>query len=290
MAAELVHRGAEVRVRAEALAIDRREASVVVRSTGGDVQGRAIVACAGLGSDRVARMAGLEPGVRIIPFRGEYWMLALERAHLVKSLIYPVPDPAFPFLGVHFTRRIGGGIEAGPNAVLAMAREGYSRASFDPRDALDVATWPGFWRMAGKHWRAGLGEQWRSLSRRAFAAACAALVPEVREEDLAPGGAGVRAQAIGRDGELVDDFDRRRRADGARRECALAGGHGVVGDRRGDRGTGAAVAVERRGRGRPIGLYMPGIGMISMSSMEPSGIMKCGWPFSDSARASFDSA
>jgi L-2-hydroxyglutarate oxidase LhgO len=206
MAAELVRRGAEVRVRAEAIAIDRREASVIVRSTGGDVQGRMLVACAGLGSDRVARMAGLEPGVRIVPFRGEYWMLAPERTQLVKSLIYPVPDPEFPFLGVHFTRRIGGGIEAGPNAVLAMAREGYSRASFDPRDAIDIASWPGFWRMAGKHWRAGLEEQWRSLSRRAFAEACAALVPEVREEDLAPGGSGVRAQAIARDGALVDDF------------------------------------------------------------------------------------
>jgi L-2-hydroxyglutarate oxidase len=135
-------------------------------------------------------------------------MLAPERAHLVKNLIYPVPDPAFPFLGVHFTRRIGDAraVEAGPNAVLALKREGYTRTSFELQDAWDVATWPGFWRMAGKHWRAGLGEQWRSLSRRAFAKACAALVPEITEGDLAPGGAGVRAQALSRNGALVDDF------------------------------------------------------------------------------------
>jgi L-2-hydroxyglutarate oxidase len=124
----------------------------------------------------------------------------------VKSLVYPVPDPSFPFLGVHFTRRIHGGVEAGPNAVLALAREGYQRASFDLRDAWGVASWPGFWRMARTHWRAGLAEQARSLSRAAFARACAALVPEVKAADLVPGGAGVRAQAVRRDGALVDDF------------------------------------------------------------------------------------
>jgi len=206
MAREITHLGGEVRTAARAIAIERRASTVVVASTAGDVEGRVLVGCAGLGSDRIARMAGLNPGVAIVPFRGEYWMLAPDRAHLVKNLIYPVPDPAFPFLGVHFTRRIGGGIEAGPNAVLALAREGYTRASFDARDTWDVARWPGFWRMAGKHWRAGLAEQWRSLSRAAFARACAALVPEVRPADLTPGGAGVRAQAIARDGSLVDDF------------------------------------------------------------------------------------
>jgi L-2-hydroxyglutarate oxidase LhgO len=151
-------------------------------------------------------MAGLEPDVAIIPFRGEYWMLAPERSGLVRHLIYPVPDPRFPFLGVHFTRRITGGIEAGPNAVLALKREGYTRTSFDARDAWDVARWPGFWRMAAKHWRNGMREQARSLSRAAFARACAALVPEVTAQDLAPGGAGVRAQAVARNGSLVDDF------------------------------------------------------------------------------------
>ena len=207
-ARELARRGGELRTSARATAISRRDGRVIVESTAGAVEARVLVSCAGLASDRIARLAGLEVDVAIVPFRGEYWMLSPERAHLVKNLIYPVPDPAFPFLGVHFTRRIGGAhsVEAGPNAVLALKREGYTRTSFDARDAWDVATWPGFWRMAGKHWRAGLGEQWRSLSRSAFARACAALVPEITEHDLAPGGAGVRAQALARSGALVDDF------------------------------------------------------------------------------------
>ncbi|MGD0529084.1 MAG: L-2-hydroxyglutarate oxidase [Polyangiaceae bacterium] len=205
-AAEVKRRGGEVRTGARATGIWRRGERVVVATTAGDVEGRVLVACAGLESDRVARMAGLEVDVAIVPFRGEYWMLAPERAHLVKSLVYPVPDPSFPFLGVHFTRRIHGGVEAGPNAVLALAREGYHRASFDVRDAAGVASWPGFWRMARTHWRAGMAEQLRSLSRAAFARACAALVPEITADDLAPGGAGVRAQAVRRDGALVDDF------------------------------------------------------------------------------------
>ena len=207
-ARELARRGGELRTGALATAISRRDGRVIVESTAGAVEARVLVSCAGLASDRVARMAGLDVDVAVVPFRGEYWMLSPERSHLVKNLIYPVPDPAFPFLGVHFTRRIGSAqsIEAGPNAVLALKREGYTRTSFDARDAWDVATWPGFWKMAGKHWRAGLGEQWRSLSRSAFARACAALVPEITEHDLAPGGAGVRAQALARSGALVDDF------------------------------------------------------------------------------------
>jgi L-2-hydroxyglutarate oxidase LhgO len=207
-ARELARRGGELRTGAKATGITRRDGRVIVQSTAGDVEARVLVSCAGLASDRVARMAGLDVDVQIVPFRGEYWMLAPERAHLVKNLIYPVPDPAFPFLGVHFTRRIGAthSVEAGPNAVLALKREGYTRTSFNMKDAWDTATWPGFWRMAGKHWRAGMGEQWRSFSRRAFAKACAALVPEIQESDLAPGGAGVRAQALARSGALVDDF------------------------------------------------------------------------------------
>jgi L-2-hydroxyglutarate oxidase LhgO len=205
-AAEVARRGGEVRTGARATGIWRRGERVVVATTAGDVEARVLVACAGLESDRVARMAGMALDVAIVPFRGEYWMLAPGRAHLVKSLVYPVPDPSFPFLGVHFTRRIHGGVEAGPNAVLALAREGYDRASFDLRDAWGVARWPGFWRMARTHWRAGLAEQVRSLSRAAFARACAALVPEIEAADLAPGGAGVRAQAVRRDGALVDDF------------------------------------------------------------------------------------
>jgi len=205
-AAELGRLGGQVRTGARATGIFRRDGRIVVATTAGDVEARVLVACAGLESDRVARMAGMALDVAIVPFRGEYWMLAPGRAHLVKSLVYPVPDPSFPFLGVHFTRRIHGGVEAGPNAVLALAREGYDRASFDLRDAWGVARWPGFWRMARTHWRAGLAEQVRSLSRAAFARACAALVPEIEAADLAPGGAGVRAQAVRRDGALVDDF------------------------------------------------------------------------------------
>ncbi len=206
-ACELERRGGELRTRALVTDIVRRGDRVVVESTAGAVEGRVLVSCAGLASDRIARLAGLDVDVAIVPFRGEYWMLSPERAHLVKNLIYPVPDPAFPFLGVHFTRRIGGhSVEAGPNAVLALKREGYTRTSFDRRDAWDVATWPGFWKMAARHWRAGIGEQWRSLSRSAFARACAALVPEVTEHDLVAGGAGVRAQAVARSGALVDDF------------------------------------------------------------------------------------
>jgi L-2-hydroxyglutarate oxidase LhgO len=205
-AKELERRGGRVQTSARVTGIERRGERVVVRTTAGDAEVKLLVACAGLQSDRVARMAGLDIDVAIVPFRGEYWMLAPERAHLVKSLIYPVPDPSFPFLGVHFTRRIGGGIEAGPNAVLALAREGYTRTSFNPRDAWGVACWPGFWKMAGRHWRAGMAEQARSLSRAAFARACTALVPEITTDDLRPGGAGVRAQAVRRDGALVDDF------------------------------------------------------------------------------------
>jgi L-2-hydroxyglutarate oxidase LhgO len=207
-ARELEHRGGQLRTGAKATAIFRRDSRVIVETTNGSVEAKVLVSCAGLASDRIARMAGLDVDVAIVPFRGEYWMLSPERAHLVKNLIYPVPDPAFPFLGVHFTRRIGAthSVEAGPNAVLALKREGYTRTSFDFKDAMDVATFPGFWRMARKHWRAGMGEQWRSFSRKAFAAACAALVPAITEDDLAPGGAGVRAQALTSSGALVDDF------------------------------------------------------------------------------------
>jgi L-2-hydroxyglutarate oxidase LhgO len=205
-AREIVRRGGEIRMGAQAIGIRRSDDRVVVESTAGELEGRVLVACAGLASDRIARMAGMTIDVSIVPFRGEYWMLAPERAHLVRNLIYPVPDPAFPFLGVHFTRRVHGSVEAGPNAVLALAREGYTRTSFDARDALEIARWPGFWKMAAKHWRAGMAEQWRSISRRAFARACAALVPAVTADDLTPGGSGVRAQALKRDGSLVDDF------------------------------------------------------------------------------------
>ncbi len=183
------------------------ESSGMVLETGvGEVRCRALINCAGLQSDRVARLAGAEPGVRIVPFRGEYYELAPERRDLVRNLIYPVPDPEFPFLGVHFTRMIGGGVEAGPNAVLAFKREGYSRWSFSAGDLFDAFSYRGFWRMAGSNWRMGLGELWRSWNKGAFVRALQALMPEIAAADLVPGGAGVRAQALDPDGKLVDDF------------------------------------------------------------------------------------
>jgi L-2-hydroxyglutarate oxidase len=148
----------------------------------------------------------VETGVKIVPFRGEYYDLAPESRHLVKNLIYPVPDPDFPFLGVHFTRKIEGGVEAGPNAVLGLAREGYKKTDFKFKDLAEVLTYPAFWRLAGKHWRTGAGEVFRSVSKKAFVNGLKRLVPEVEEEDLVPVEAGVRAQALKKDGSLVDDF------------------------------------------------------------------------------------
>lgn len=206
LAAEIVALGGRVLTGARVLGIERRPGGVVLQSTAGDVEADGMVGCAGLQSDRLARLAGLDPGVAIIPFRGEYYELRPERAHLVNNLVYPVPDPAFPFLGVHFTRKIHGGVEAGPNAVLAFARHGYTRTSFSLRDALGIAATPGFWGFARKHLRTGWMEVTRSFSKRRFAAALAELVPEVVEDDLIPGGAGVRAQAMDGSGRLVDDF------------------------------------------------------------------------------------
>ncbi|QCR23919.1 L-2-hydroxyglutarate oxidase [Pontibacter sp. SGAir0037] len=166
-----------------------------------------MVSCAGLFSDRVANMTEQENDLRIIPFRGEYYKLSKEKEYLVKTLIYPVPDPSFPFLGVHFTRMIRGGVEAGPNAVLAFKREGYKFQDFNLKDTQETFSWPGFWKIAAKYGRTGLGEMYRSLSKAAFTKALQKLVPEIQESDLVPGGAGVRAQACDRNGKLIDDFD-----------------------------------------------------------------------------------
>lgn len=187
-----------------------------------------VISCAGLHSDRIAQWTQGNPSIklapseqsqdlpsnlansfasmRIIPFRGEYYTLKPEKHYLVKNLIYPVPDPAFPFLGVHFTRFIQGGIEAGPNAVLAFKREGYSKISFSARDTFETWTWPGFIKVASRYWRTGLEEWYRSLSKGAFVKALQKLIPEIKEEDLHPGGSGVRAQACSRNGQLIDDF------------------------------------------------------------------------------------
>ncbi|MDT0321299.1 L-2-hydroxyglutarate oxidase [Streptomyces millisiae] len=202
--AELV----DVRRGAEVVAIDRRPGlGVAIRTARGEVlRARALVNCAGLHSDRIARLAGDDPGLRIVPFRGEFYRLRPERAHLVRGLVYPVPDPAFPFLGVHLTVGLDGEVHIGPNAVLALAREGYDWGVVRPAELADALAYPGLWRMAARHWRAGAGELLRSLSKRAFTAAVRRLLPGIEEDDLLPAPAGVRAQAVRPDGGLVDDF------------------------------------------------------------------------------------
>ncbi|RLV01654.1 L-2-hydroxyglutarate oxidase [Streptomyces griseocarneus] len=203
--------GAAVRYGARVEAISRQGGppggAVAVRTAFGEVlRARALVNCAGLYSDAVARLAGDDPGMRIIPFRGEYWELVPERADLVRGLVYPVPDPAFPFLGVHLTRGIDGGVHLGPNAVPALAREGYGRATVRPGELAGVLGYPGAWQLARRHWRYGAGEARRSLSKRAFTEAVRRLLPDVTVDDLIPAPAGVRAQAVLQNGTLVDDF------------------------------------------------------------------------------------
>jgi L-2-hydroxyglutarate oxidase len=178
----------------------------VLETPAGQFRGRLVINCAGLHCDRLTKLAGEKPPARIIPFRGEYYELKPAAAGLCKNLIYPVPDPKFPFLGVHFTRMIHGGVECGPNAVLAFAREGYTRTSINLRDLLGSLTYPGFLRMALRHWKQGAGEMWRSFSKAAFVRALARLMPEIRSEDLVAAPAGVRAQAVLPNGGMVDDF------------------------------------------------------------------------------------
>ncbi len=178
----------------------------VVETTAGPVRAHVLINCAGLQSDRVARMCGFNPGLQIVPFRGEYYEITPEKHHLVNNLLYPVPDTRFPFLGVHFTRRIHGGIEAGPNAVPALKREGYSWGAISARDTAQLVFSPGFWRMGLKFWKMGLGEIYRSLSKKAFVKALQQLLPELQADDVFRSGAGVRAQALEPNGTLVDDF------------------------------------------------------------------------------------
>jgi len=204
--AELIATSGCVLTSAAATGIKRSASEIVVETPRGAFATDALINCAGLYSDRLSRMAGDDPGVMIVPFRGEYYDLVPERAALVRALIYPVPDPRFPFLGVHFTRRITGKVDAGPNAVLALAREGYRHRDINLRDLAGSLAFPGFWRMARQHWRNGLGEWHRSLSKAAFVRALQRLLPEIGEKDLVPGGSGVRAQALKPDGALVDDF------------------------------------------------------------------------------------
>ncbi|TWP51604.1 L-2-hydroxyglutarate oxidase [Lentzea tibetensis] len=198
--------GHDLRLQSPALAIRTRGSRVEVATPQGVVSGDALVNCAGLHSDRVARLAGLEPSATIVPFRGEYYELRPERRDLVRGLIYPVPDPALPFLGVHLTRMIDGSVHAGPNAVLALRREGYRWRDITLGDVADVARFPGTWKLARRFGRTGVDEVLRSLSRKRFAASLARLVPAVGEADLVRAEAGVRAQAMLPDGSLVDDF------------------------------------------------------------------------------------
>jgi L-2-hydroxyglutarate oxidase len=179
---------------------------VEIKTTSDVYTSKIVINCAGLYSDRVARFSHNDVNVKIIPFRGEYFKIKPEKQYLVKNLIYPVPDPNFPFLGVHFTRMINGGIEAGPNAVLAFAREGYKKTQINPGELIESLTWPGFLRVASKYWKTGLGEMYRSFSKKAFTRALQNLIPDIEENDLVEGGAGVRAQACDRQGGLLDDF------------------------------------------------------------------------------------
>lgn len=172
----------------------------------GDVHAQMVVNCAGLHCDRIAQISGAKPEAKIVPFRGEYFELKENKKYLCKNLIYPVPDPKFPFLGVHFTRMIDGSVECGPNAVLAFAREGYRMRDINFKDLLESLTYRGFIKMAWKHWRMGLGEMWRSFSKQAFVKALQRLMPEITADDLESAPAGVRAQAVMADGSLVDDF------------------------------------------------------------------------------------
>jgi L-2-hydroxyglutarate oxidase len=199
--------GGEIMTNAQVLAMSEHGDSVIVQTKAGDVAAQFVVNCAGLNCDRVTKLSGQRPPAKIVPFRGEYFELRPSAKHLCRNLIYPVPDPAFPFLGVHFTRMIhNAAVECGPNAVLAMAREGYLKTDINFRDLAESLSYTGFWRLAARHWRMGLAEMWRSMNKAAFVRALQRLVPEIRSEDLEPAPSGVRAMALQPDGTLIDDF------------------------------------------------------------------------------------
>ena len=199
-------RGGDILTSARVERVHPQADEFLLETPQGEISCRSLINCAGLQADRVARMCGLEPNCRIIPFRGEYCELAPQRAALVRNLLYPVPDPRLPFVGVHFTRRITGGVEAGPTAVLTFNRHGYRRWNLNSADAIEMLCYPGLWRMAATYWRTGLSELWRSMSRQAFTRALQRLVPELTAADLRPARSGVRAQAVDPNGRLVDDF------------------------------------------------------------------------------------
>jgi len=203
---DIMAAGGEVRLRSPVTRITAAGSRLDVVAGGEPLRVDHLVICAGAHSDRVARLAGDAPAPRIVPFRGEYMFVRKEKTHLIRGLIYPVPDPRYPFLGVHFTRRVTGDVDVGPNAVLALAREGYRWSKISLPDLYSIATWPGMWRMAARHWRTGVREVYGSLSRTAYMRVASRYVPEIGPDDVVPGGAGIRAQALDRDGSLVDDF------------------------------------------------------------------------------------
>lgn len=198
--------GGDLRLNTKVEKISQTNTTSVLETNNGSFETRYLINCAGLHSDRIAKLGQVDPQAKIVPFRGEYYELIPEKRYLVKTLIYPVPNPAFPFLGVHFTKMIDGSVHAGPNAVLSMKREGYKKTDFNLRDFTEVMTYPGFWKLAGKHASEGIGEIIRSFSKAAFVRSLQKLIPEVKVEDLVPTHAGVRAQALMNDGKLVDDF------------------------------------------------------------------------------------
>lgn len=205
-AKQLVDAGGTLELNTRVTAITPRGDSVVIETDKGERQAKHLINCAGLHSDRIARLMGVEIDLQIVPFRGEYYTLKKEREHLVKGLIYPVPDPDLPFLGVHFTRNVKGYVEAGPNAVLATAREGYRKRDLNIRDFSETLGFPGFWRVAKREWKTGINEVNRSLRKSVFTHDLQKMIPEIVADDLTTGGAGVRAQAVRRDGTLLDDF------------------------------------------------------------------------------------
>jgi (S)-2-hydroxyglutarate dehydrogenase len=206
IADEVRGRGAEILLGRKVTGIARRTDEIVLETASESLSTKRVVACGGLQCDRLAAMSSASRDVRIIPFRGDYWVLRDSAQRFVRSMIYPVPDPRFPFLGVHFTKRIDGEVWAGPNAVLALARERYGRLRIEPGDAWKILTWPGFWRLAAHHWQVGMIELWRDFVKSAYLQQLQRYVPEIESQDLLPGPCGIRAQAVDRPGNLLDDF------------------------------------------------------------------------------------
>jgi (S)-2-hydroxyglutarate dehydrogenase len=202
----VIQNGGEIKTSHKLVSVYKDGDSFILNTTTGKLRSRNIINCGGLCSDLIADLCGVKTDLKIVPFRGEYYKIKKEKHHLVNNLIYPVPDPRFPFLGVHFTRMINGGVEAGPNAVLAFKREGYKKTDFSFNDTLGMAAFPGFWKMAAKHYMMGFHEYYRSFFKNAFVKALQKLVPEITADDIETGGSGVRAQALDKSGKLIDDF------------------------------------------------------------------------------------